>query len=126
MQVVDKIGLPPGVCFVCEMAPTDGQTVVDTQREFEPGGPTYLNGRKYVCDSCSHTVAKLYGYWSPSEVESTKVDNEWLTARVSELEDRAKQVGEALLASGPVDPKVREAGTKPKPAAKAKKDESPA
>lgn len=122
MQVVDKPGLPPGICFICEAKPTEKQTAVDTRRDFEPGGPTYLNGRKYVCEGCAHEVAKLYGYVSEKAIEDLKLAHEWATKRISELEDRARQVAEQILGKVAIDVKVREAGKAPaKP--KAKKDE---
>lgn len=123
MQVVDKPGLPPGICIVCETKPTEKQTAVDTQRDFEPGGPTYLNGRKYVCESCAHEFARLYDFVSKKSVEDLKIAHDWAVARISELEDRARQVAEQILGGAKaVEAKVREAGKAPaKP--KAKKDE---
>jgi hypothetical protein len=119
LQIVDRPGLPPAICFICEMKPVGRQTIVDTKRDFEPGGPTYLNGRKYVCEACAHEMAKLYGWFKGSDVVDMKTENEFLRARVSELEDRARQVAEQILGAQPIDVKVRKAKAPVKKAAKA-------
>lgn len=123
MQIVDRPGLPPAICFICEMKPTEKQTIVDTKRDFEPGGPTYLNGRKYVCESCAAELARLYGFSKGSDVEELKVEAQFLRDRVSELEDRARKVSEQLLGNTPLDVKVREA-KRPAPKKKANAGES--
>lgn len=109
MQIVDHAGLPPAVCFLCEASPTENQTVVDTQRDFEPGGPTYLNGRKYVCSSCVEETARMFGFTKGSDIDKLKVENDFLTARVHELEDRARQVAEQILGNAEIAVSVREA-----------------
>lgn len=50
MNRVEFPNLAPSVCFLCEKV--DALFYVDTLRTFDPGGPTPLTGRKYVCSNC--------------------------------------------------------------------------
>lgn len=41
----------PGVCFICEHAPSPESRFVDTQREYD-NDMSHLRGRKFLCKSC--------------------------------------------------------------------------
>lgn len=71
MIPVDRVWQMPGVCFICEQTWPDGTRYVDTQRDFDPGGYTKLNGRKYICEHCIDSARKAL---FPELVESDKVD----------------------------------------------------
>lgn len=77
----------PGVCFICELSPSDGVGVVDTLSNFAPGFPSSLSGRKYVCDGCVKGVAEASGYFATSTVEEANRVADEATARYNAVRD---------------------------------------
>jgi hypothetical protein len=80
----------PGVCFICELAPTDG--FVDTLREFDAGYFNPLNGRKVVCLSCVTGLADAIG-WSENKSAQGK-----LKASQAKLAEAGNRIDAALKA----------------------------
>lgn len=71
-----KPKIDPGICFICELAPTRGY--VDTLKDFDPAFFHFLNGRKFVCRECIDTMAKLLDYAeaAPLKAEISRLQEE--------------------------------------------------
>lgn len=107
MQVVNVTELAPGVCFICELRPTEAQSAIDTRRDFNAGGPCYLNGRRYVCESCVKDMARAFGLIDAEKADALVIENDVLRQEVSAMKDRAKQIAEQILGEVPIEPKVK-------------------
>lgn len=84
MQEVDYPVLAPSVCVVCEGVPP-ATAFVDTERSFDPGGYTHLNGRKYLCESCVIEAAVALDLQSEA-VAPYQAQVAELTERITQLE----------------------------------------
>jgi hypothetical protein len=86
MQYVEgRPTLDSGMCFICETSPDDGY--IDTLYVFDPGGFTYLNGRKFVCHKCAEQMARLIGFAKSAalkkKVEELESSNNLLQSRAA-------------------------------------------
>src|SRR3954464_13819070 len=94
MQIVDSAYHAPGVCFICEQRPVEGQRAVDTLCTFDPGIMTSLNGRKYICEGCVATVAKLFGFVTMGEHNAVTEKATEAFAEVKRLAEENKSLGD--------------------------------
>jgi len=68
-----EVLLLPGICFLCERSRDEGERWVDTHRWFDPGHPSKLTGRKYVCDRCALDLARFYGFSDNLALEQANI-----------------------------------------------------
>lgn len=129
----------PSMCLICETVP-DGDFVVDTGYVLVSGGFSPYDGRKFICERCVTSAAKVFGFERGDEVEKAIIDKDYAERQfkrlVATVKDFAEQIASAVEAPGVVDEvKAEPAGfsdggdkpveekPKPKPKPKAKKDE---
>lgn len=82
----DGMPLGPSVCFVCESTPPES-AIVDTLLTFHPPAPSPLDGRKYLCEHCVGTAAKILGWQSPTEKLSLEQAHQEVILKVRELRE---------------------------------------
>lgn len=86
----------PGVCIICELTPNEGEGVVDTTLNFEPGFVSALTGRKYVCDGCIKSIGQAAGLYATADVETANQAAGEALARYNAIRDHVAKVGLAL------------------------------
>lgn len=99
MQLVDVPVLNPGCCFICNSR-NEGRWI-DTLVTFEPGGPTPLNGRKYVCEGCGSEFAKLLGFEKSEDQANAVSRAEAAEAALGALQQRVQDFAVALASEVP-------------------------
>jgi hypothetical protein len=131
MQRVETCVLPPGLCFICETTPQEGDLVVDTGRNFYAAAPTNLDGRKYLCGGCISSAGKQIGLASDEALNKAAAERDIALGRLAALRDRcralASELSEEILnkveLAAPVVAAAAsvaaETAAKPKPKAKA-------
>lgn len=103
MQLSEGMPLGPSVCFICQSSPPES-AIVDTLMTFHPPAPSPLDGRKYLCEHCVGTAARLLGWASPAEKASAEYAIEAVSAHRDSLEQELTARGgfvEALEALKP-------------------------
>ena len=98
-----SVMLAPGCCFVCEGTPPDGQWAVDTLKEFTPGFPSAVAGRKYVCESCVTGLANTAGFVSDAQVAAANERAELAEARLAAVQAHIASTVEAFSAPAVAD-----------------------
>lgn len=92
MQVVGRSDLlPPGVCFLCECTPADGEQIVDTSRSFTPGFPSKLAGVKYLCKPCIEAVGALVGLDSNEKTQAAQTAQADAESRLAAVQDHVAE-----------------------------------
>jgi hypothetical protein len=93
--------LPPGICTLCESAPSEDQDTVDTLKELVTGFPFKLQGRKYVCSPCIVALGNVIGLVSSEQAEKAEARAEVAEARLNAVRDHvavfAAQIEPAAL-----------------------------
>jgi hypothetical protein len=102
MQEVAKQDLlPPGVCHLCNGAPSDGEKIVDTLKNFVTGFPTGKEGRIYVCESCIRAFGEVIGLEAGDKVAAAEARAALAEARLNAVRDHivktAKQLTDGSL-----------------------------
>ncbi len=86
----------PGICFLCELSPSDGVGFVDTDRNFSPGFPSSLSGRKYVCDGCVKNLSETAGYFASEDIQEAQRRADAADARYSAVREHVARVTKDL------------------------------
>src|SRR6266566_1750403 len=90
--------LPPSVCIICESSPGENaEKVIDTLKVLNTGTFSTSNGRKYVCEQCGSTFAKLLGFEKGADVEKAKVDKEVAESALANFKAHAKEIADAIV-----------------------------
>lgn len=96
--------LPPGMCFICTAAPSEGQGLVDTEHNFEPPFPDNRTGRIYVCEGCASGISNAVGFVSAASKDESDVranEAEWrLRAALDYFNEVASKLDEAVTEAG--------------------------
>lgn len=70
MELIHENLLAPAVCFICETGAMGEKDFIDTGRNHNPGFPSPIQGRKYLCQACVTEAANTIGLGDVSKAEA--------------------------------------------------------
>lgn len=117
IELVEKMEMIPGQCFVCLQTPYSKDKDEDRETPdpaVDLGVDINFGDQAYLCLNCARVVAQVLDFVGPEEYEGIKEENEDLKAKMEELKEeygalqaRVKQILEGKKAEKSVKKQVK-------------------
>lgn len=118
IELVEKMELIPGSCFVCLQTPFSKDKDEDRETPdpaLDMGVDINFGDQAYLCLNCARVVAEVLDFISPEQWKEIKEENEDLKAKMSELaeehkalQSRVKQILEGKKARAQVTKELKD------------------